>query len=163
MSKKNSFRAPATTREQQPMMGGDKTHPVLLCPFCNPTHPLGIGPENPCGTIINVTAVQTVYKAKLNPGMTCVRCKQAGGTMVKYLQGFAHTHECVKGLVLLPFIPEDNRFARFVFNMKDGKLKEFLQRKNGIAQPIREIDPQGNETEKILGHFFYKPQVNNGT
>jgi hypothetical protein len=34
-----------------------------------------------------------------------------------------------------------------------------VERRTGYAKPVTEVDPDGKDTGKTLGYFFYKPQV----
>lgn len=55
----------------------------LMCPFCRPSHPLLVGVVAPCGTQLTVHAEQTIYRAKFDKEMKCVKCGEGGGRMAR--------------------------------------------------------------------------------
>jgi hypothetical protein len=145
------------TREQVPSVQATKEGSQILCPFCKPTHPLAPSEPSSCGTILKLTAVQTIVPsrvARINK-IVCVKCHQGGGDMVQYMSGYIHLIECDPKTRLLPTMPEFNWFAGLVFN---SKIRQTLEKYTGIAQQVREIDQKGTETGKILGYFFLPKQ-----
>lgn len=119
----NVPRNPMTTRERVPIISkDDKGNALLLCPFCTPPHP--INPESPaiCGTILQVRALQTIYKAKkYDPKTVCVKCQKGGGEMVLFQGALIHTHDCMPGVVALSSPPKYSNFAKYVYGLKDGR------------------------------------------
>lgn len=126
----------------------------LMCPFCTPSHPLIAGKQTACGTEIEVYASQMIYRAK-SANLTCLKCGQGGGEMVRFQNGYVHTHDCVPGQVLMVEEPEYSDWAKFIYGWPEF-LKRPLEKKLGMARPVKEIDPNGKETGNILGYFFWK-------
>ena len=143
------------TREGIPMISKDgKGNALLLCPFCTPPHP--INPDSPalCGTILQVRALQVVYKAKKYGNEVCVKCQKGGGQMVLFQGALVHTHDCTPGVVALSTPPKYSPFARWTYKLSDGKLKSFIQKRWGTAMPVEEVTPAGEKTGVVFGHFF---------
>lgn len=149
------------TREAIPTAQRTKDGAQILCPFCVPTHPLDIGQFSPCGTFLKVTAVQNVIPARVvrREKLICVKCKQGGGEMVKYMNGYIHLADCMPGTKLLRTKPDYNILAGLVFKMPQGIQKQ-IARFAGYPQQVKEITPDGAETGKIAGYFFLKGQSN---
>ena len=159
MKKKSGVpKNPITTREAIPILSKDgKGNALLLCPFCTPAHP--INPDSPalCGTILQVRAIQQVFKAKkYDPRTVCVKCQKGGGKMVVFQGALIHTHDCSPGVVALSTPPKYSPFAKIIYNLKDGTLKNFIQKKFGNAMAVEEVMPSGEKTGVIFGFFFSK-------
>ncbi len=154
-----AFKPQVITRELPPKVRQTKDGYQLMCPFCIPPHPIVPGQQASCGTEVKVSAVQTVIPARTanDKGLRCMKCHEVGkGPMVRSGDGFVHQADCAPGTTVLTNPPPNSRFARRVYNMKDGWLKRWMEKRNGKAQCVKEIDPQGNETGKILSYFFLK-------
>jgi hypothetical protein len=146
------------TRELPPIPQRSKNGVALLCPFCQPTHPLIPGKANNCGTEIRVTAVQTVISARTvrQEGLTCVKCRKKGeGEMVRYMNGYIHVKECAPDVKLLREIPKYSKTAKFVYRLPE-KLRDLVERRTGIVQMVHELTPEGEETGMVQGYFFHK-------
>lgn len=157
MSKRNSTQSPTTIRRKLPLLEKDeKGANVLMCPFCVPSHPILPFVPSGCGTLVEFQAVQTVYRAKYNDGIVCVKCGKGKGEMVKMNDAYVHNYDCVPGTTTLTVTPKFSKFAGFVFGMKDGRLKEFIQGFTGVAAEVKEVTPSGERTGVILGHFFHR-------
>lgn len=154
MSKKSSYKVPMTERIGQPIITRDKAgNAILNCPFCEPTHP--IRPENnaTCGTLLQVRAVQTVYRAKYDKRFICVKCGKGGSEMVRFQNGFIHTHNCAPGVVALEQPPKFSKFAKRVASMRPF-LRNTMEAMFGKVVPVLEVTPEGVQTGIVLGHFF---------
>ena len=158
---KRSVRKPETrTREAPPRMSTSKEGVTLLCPFCNPSHPIVPGTPSLCGTSLRVTAVQTVISARMArmEKIVCLKCKKSsGGDMVAYMNGYIHLHDCAPGTHLITTPPKYSRFAKVVFGLHP-RLRDKIEKRTGKAQRVDEIDPNGNETGRVIGYFFQKVQ-----
>jgi hypothetical protein len=145
------------TREKPPIPLKTKSGVELLCPFCADHHPLLPGQESPCGTHIEVTAVQEIVSARLSrtEGLVCVKCHKEGGEMVRYRNGFVHLADCNPGTRLLQEVPTFSLFAKVVHNL-NPKVRGLIERLTGRADQVLEIDEKGDKTGKVLGYFFYK-------
>ena len=157
MSKRNSNRPPYRERREMPKIENSKDGgKVLMCPFCNPSHPIMPFIPSPCGTVVEVTAVQLVFRAKYAKDMICAKCGQGGGEMVVWNEAFIHTHDCTPGTATLLVEPKYSKIAKAVFGLSDGKIKTLIQNILGEAKEVAEAKPDGKRTGKILGYFFYR-------
>lgn len=146
-----------TSRELPPKIETSKKEAVILCPFCAVPHPISVGSSSPCGTTLRVTAVQTVVPARTvkKRKLKCIKCHQTGGEMVVFNNGYVHLIDCAPGTRLLAAPPKFSRIARMVFLLPDW-LRKPVERLSGNAQVAKEVDPDGRDTGKTLGYFFYK-------
>lgn len=154
-------------REQAPILQKVKTGTLLMCPFCPQPHPLWPGQEAECGTQIVVKAVQTVVPEKRakRDKIVCLKCHQSeGGDMVRFMNGWIHVHDCAPGMSFLVAPPKFSKLAGFAYGLgEENALRRMIEARNGKAQIVKELDAQGKETGKTLGHIFYKEQqVNHG-
>jgi len=147
-------------RQLPPRTVEKKDEVQILCPFCIPSHPIAVGRESPCGTVLQVVAVQTIIPSRTvtKHKLVCVKCKKSGGQMVKYHQGYVHLHECTPNTKLITEPPEFSKLAGFVYGLPE-RLRGRLEKRMGLAKQVKEVDPQGNDTGKVLGYFFYRPQT----
>ena len=150
------------TREALPGVNRTKEGTLLMCPFCTPSHPIVPNEPTPCGTMLKVTAVQTVIPARVarQEKLVCLKCKQTGsGDMVQYMNGFIHLTDCAPGTQLLRMAPNYTPWARLVFRIPAGFRKQ-VERVTGAAHEVLEIDGEGRETGKVVGYFFTKGKPN---
>ena len=160
MAKRSAGYKPAVkTRESEPRVNEIKGEVTLLCPFCEPPHPIAVGQDSACGTALLVKAVQVIYPTRTvnERGMICVKCKKGGGEMVKFNLGYVHLHECSPGTRLMAEAPKFSRFARTVYGMP-AWMRSPIEKRMGRARQVKEVDPQGVDTGNVLGYFFYKTQ-----
>jgi hypothetical protein len=146
------------TRELPPLPQRTKNGVALLCPFCQPTHPLIPGKANNCGTEIRVTAVQTIISARTarQEGLACVKCRKTGqGEMVRYMNGYIHAQECAPEIKLLREIPKYSKTAEWVYRLPE-KVRAVVEKRTGMVQMVHELTPEGEETGAIQGYFFNK-------
>lgn len=145
------------TRELPPRLVEKKGEVQILCPFCEPPHPIAVGRDAACGTSVRVTAVQVIVPTRTvnRMGLKCLKCKQGGGEMVQYHGGYVHLHECTPGMKLMTEPPEFSRFAAWVYGLPEF-ARGPLEKRLGKAKQVREVNPQGADTGKVLGYFFYK-------
>ena len=147
-----------TTRTLPPLTEKKDGRNVLTCPFCVPSHPIRHDAVSPCGTILQVRAVQTVIRAKYEKDMVCVRCGQGGGEMVRYQNAFIHAHDCAPGKLVFTEPPRFSSLAKFIFKWP-GRMKNPIEALIGQAQPVKEVDLKGQPTGKTLGYIFWKEQT----
>jgi len=154
----NPVEAPTRVREMAPVLREDGKTAQVLCPYCKPSHLLIPGQPSLCGTSIKITAVQTIYTGRFiaENGILCAKCRQGGGEMVAYRNVYTHIPDCKPDTFLLPELPKFQPFAGVVFRMKDGKVKEAIERRLGLAQIVKETNSEGQPTGKVLGYFFLK-------
>lgn len=156
MSKqKPKFKPTIQTREKLPLTKKEKDGIVLLCPFCDPSHPIVPGQPNACGTTLRVTAVQQIFNARtvrMNK-MICVKCGQGGGQMVQYFNGYLHLEDCNPEVQMLTQIPKYSRWAEIVYKFPEW-LRDLFEKYTGVVQIVREMTPEGVETGEVQGYFF---------
>ena len=161
MTKYKAPKNPVKTREAMPLTRKTKKGTEILCPFCTPPHPIIPTQPTPCGTEIQIKAVQymiTRHTAKQR-GITCMKChKDVAGDLVACQNGFIHTFDCAPGTVILSQEPKYNKMAARVFKMPP-KVRKAIEKKMGEVKEIAEVDVNGKPTGKILGYFFYKNDV----
>jgi hypothetical protein len=129
----------------------------IMCPWCSPSHALNPAESSPCGTSLKLTAVQTILPARLvrEKKLTCVKCRGNSGEMVPYMNGFIHIAECAPGTFLLRDQPSYSLLARMVYKTPT-RIRKFLEKLTGPAKEVKEVDPSGSETGRIIGYFFLK-------
>lgn len=159
MSHKRSNPKPAySQRVAAPIGRMEDGKPILMCPFCKPSHPLIMGGTALCGTDLQVRAIQTVFKAKYEKGMLCAKCGKGGGEMVMFQNAFVHINDCMPGVATLTQPPKFSLIARLLYRFPE-RIKNALKKKFGEIMPVAEVLPDGTRTGKTLGYFFYKGQV----
>src|SRR3990167_1529905 len=164
MMKKNqpSHSYDVRIEEAAPKLEATKSGTRVLCPFCAIPHPIAPGEEANCGTQLKVTAVRAVLPGKRakKDKVRCLKChKTEGGDMARYMNGWVHTTDCLPGTRFLAHAPAFSKWAGAVGRLGRGNpARKFVEAFTGPAQEVREIDPEGKETGKVLGHFFLKPQ-----
>jgi len=148
-----------TVRELLPRIIEKKDEVQILCPFCEPPHPIAVGKPSACGTQLKVTAVQSVFPARTvhKYDLKCIKCHQGGGQMIQFNQGYVHLHECSPGTKLLTEAPQFSRLARTVFHLPTP-IRNLFEKQLGKAKEIKEVDPKGVDTGVVLGYFFYRPE-----
>lgn len=151
-----SIHTPAeTTRKAQPKVLQTKDgHRQLICPFCIPPHPLYPGQVAPCGTVVQILAIQRIVPRRIadKRNLECLKChKLAGGDMVPFGEGFVHLQDCMPEVALLAEHPPFEPQAEKVFRAKDGWWKRWMIKRHGEPQEVKDI-----ATQKVLGYFFLK-------
>lgn len=157
MKHKPNYKPDVTVRRLPPRTVEKKDEVQILCPFCIPPHPIAVGRESPCGTLLEVMAVQTIIPSRTvnKHKLICLKCRKSGGQMVKYHQGYVHLHECTPNTKLITEPPKFSKLAGLVFKLPPF-LRGPLEGRLGLARQVKEVDPQGNDTGQVLGYFFYK-------
>lgn len=157
MAKRQSNRPEVKIRELPPRVIDKKDEVRILCPFCDPPHPISIGKPSPCGTQLKLTAVQALIPARTvhKYDLKCAKCHQGGGEMIQFHQGYVHLHECSPGTKLMTEAPAFSKAAKYIYKLPE-RLRTPIERYTGSARMVREVDPQGNDTGVVLGYFFYK-------
>lgn len=153
MSKRTHQKPPVKSRRAMPLVN-DKGE--LVCPFCRPTHPLDPTEQSLCGTHIEITAVQTVYKAQyLKEPPKCLKCGGDKGEMVRFQGAFIHAVDCKPGMALMTETPTLTPWARWIYHLPDF-AKRPIEKRIGRASPLELIDQEGKKTGEVAGYFFYK-------
>lgn len=161
MSKKAKYKPPVTSRSAMPL--AKKGSETLMCPFCMPSHPIYPFTPSSCGTIVEVTAVQTVYHAKYDRTMVCAKCGKGSGDMVKWQNALVHNYDCSPGTMTFAEPPKNSPLAKWVYELpKNSFVKYLMEKAYGRASTLDEVTPQGVRTGNIRGYFFYKPRGKNG-
>lgn len=155
----NSFpaRPLLKTRELPPIPFPTKNGVELRCPFCSDHHVILPNTESPCGTRVEVVAVQEVISSRLvrKEGLICIKCRKSGGEMVRYRNSFVHAEECNPEVRLLQEIPKFSWFADKVFHLPEPFRKR-IEKFTGRADQVQDMDTNGERTGKVLGYFFWK-------
>jgi hypothetical protein len=161
MKRNPGYRPETKVREALPRVQETGGEVLLMCPFCQPPHPVAFGKPGACGTTLKVTAVQTVIPIRTvhKHKLICFKCGQGGGEMVPFNQGYLHLVDCVPGTRVLAEPPANfSRWAGWVYRMPEP-LRERVERLTGAAKRIDEIDAQGKETGRTLGFIFHRGGV----
>lgn len=156
MSKKKPFRPQTTTRSRDPKFRTVDGNVQILCPYCDPPHPIYPHQMSACGTILQVSAVQNVFPARTTKKaeVLCVRCGKGGGDMVQFGKGFVHAESsCNPERRMIAAPPHYSNWARGVYNMPKF-IRSFVMRFTGPVIEVNEVDEKGQETGKILGYYF---------
>lgn len=150
-----SFTPPVTERFGTPILRKDKDTPLIECPFCKPTHALSVSGPSACGTMLQLRAVQRVYKGRFNKGMVCIKCGKGGGELVHFNDAFVHANDCTPGVYAFADQPKFSRMAQMIFTAP-GFIKRPFENRLGKTMAVEEVLPDGTKTGKHLGYFFYK-------
>lgn len=142
-------------RYGQPILSKTDGKPSIGCPFCKPSHPLNVDGVSPCGTFLQLRAVQTVYKGRMYKDMVCLKCQKGGGEFVHFNAGYIHTHDCMPGVFTFLEQPPFSALAKIVHGLPDG-LKKRAETWLGQTMTVDEVTPEGVRTGKKLGYFFHK-------
>jgi len=154
--KKHTPRKPYSYRRATPEIGKDaKGNHALLCPFCSPPHPLYPGVVAPCGTTLQIEAVQMVVRATLdNKKLVCAKCGKSGGKMTPFGEGFIHAFDCMPGAAMITEseFPPMGRFLAWLPEAFQNALAPVV----GRAYPVQEVTKTGERTGKVLGYIIQK-------
>jgi len=158
MSKSNATKPPYTKRTGIPKIVKDKAsgNVMLLCPFCTPAHSLTPNAPAACGTVLILTAEQTVIRAKYEKKLVCVKCGKGGGEMVMRQNAFVHLNDCMPGVAFLTEPPKFTFAAAFVNGLKPAFFKKTVEFFTGRAVAVDEVAPNGTRTGMVLGYFFQR-------
>lgn len=154
MSKQKSFRPPFTERFATPIMKLEGQRPVVMCPFCVPSHELSVTGPSACGTLLQLRSVQRIYEGRLNKDLVCVKCGQGGGKLVHFNDAFIHTHNCKPGVLTFSDPPKFSRLASLIH--KGPAWIKRISARLGKTMAVEEVLPDGKKTGKILGYVFYQ-------
>jgi hypothetical protein len=129
------FKAPTSSagrrRRQSPRVSERGGLIAFECPFCFPPHPLVVDQEASCGTMLELTAVQRLYR-----GVRCAKCGQPSGTLTKLGDDYQHTYDCVPGKMLLPEEPVPSRWARIVYSLPMWLRRPISRRRQQVAMRV---------------------------
>lgn len=140
--------------DERPIKGGGKE---LLCPFCDPPHPLHPDGNN-CGAVLRVTAVRVVIPARVvrMKKLVCLKCGKGLGEMVHIgTSSYIHAVDCQPGTHIVMRPPKFDKSAEIVSKLP-APVRKIIEKRTGKASAMKEILPDGTETGKILGYFYYK-------
>lgn len=156
MPKYKPPRPQTKTRTENPIPFPTKDGIELRCPFCADHHKLLPNIESACGTRIEVTAVQEIYPVHTvkHKSLTCVKCFQGGGEMVRFNNSFVHLIDCKPGSRLLQDIPPNSRMAEIVYKLPVW-LKTRIEKLTGKSDRVLEIDEKGEKTGKVIAYIFW--------
>jgi len=156
--RKSGIKPPFTERIGVPSVTKDKNGSAILwCPFCKPSHPLRADNKSTCGTVMQIRAVQVVYKAKYDNKLVCVKCGHGGGEMVRFQTSFIHTHDCSPGVATFTEPPNYSMLAKLLYKLP-VRARTLLERTTGKIVPVEEVTEIGEKTGKIFGYIFNRPK-----
>jgi len=160
--KKPKYRNPLRTREAIPKLKKTKDGVELLCPFCDPPHPILPGVPTVCGATLRVTAVQQIIISRVtkHEKLICMKCHQGGGEMVKFMNGFVHLVECAPDVNLIADPPKNSKVAKRIYGFPK-RLRAIIEKFTGVVNIVKVVDPLGNETGEIQSYFFAPKKVKN--
>ena len=139
-------------RRKEPKVEEKDGKMVLMCPFCNPPHPLSTTHVADCGTFLEVKAVQPVFRAK---AIVCVKCGGSGGTMKKVDEhNYAHTFDCAPDKEVHHSLPENSLSAQLAYLLPVFILKPLAKRLGKQPQELYRLDEEGNPTGRPVGYCW---------
>lgn len=117
----------------------------ILCPFCSEEHAIDIQNVSPCGTVLQMNAVQEIWK-----NTTCVLCGESDQErMVKVGDKFRHIYDCSPGKRLLIIPPKPSLSAKY-FSLLPERVQWFLVKRLGRV-PVHFKNDSGE-----TGYFWEK-------
>lgn len=88
---------------------------TVLCPFCDDDHPIGVDAPAHCGTVLQVTAVQDVWK-----NAKCDLCGEMDNTpLTRVGANLQHIRDCKPGTRLRVTPPKHSLTAKWAFKLAD--------------------------------------------
>ena len=105
-------------RSAPPRIEAVKDSVRILCPFCQPPHEILPDRQSPCGTSLELKAVQRTFTH-----VACALCGQSQGTLVKRGERMIHDYDCTPGAKIYTVPPPRSRMAGIVW-----KLPTFFHR-----------------------------------
>lgn len=135
-------------RRSYPLMGNNNGKLVIMCPFCDPPHPISIKEVAQCGTRLDVQAVQLVFKHQ-----KCALCGKMDGELVQIGNQFRHVQQCTPGAFLFAEPPPRSLLAGIVDGLPDRFQVPFAKL-TGLT-PIALTSADG----KPAGHAWRRVQV----
>lgn len=115
-------------RKQAPRISQDGKGMVIECPFCHPPHRLRLDMPAPCGTILELKAVQSLYQ-----DVTCVLCGKPGGTLIKVGELYRHANECSPGKRLYTIPPKPSKTAAIFYRFPKWIQARYTRRTRKYA------------------------------
>lgn len=150
MSHKNmKIKGPkATVRRMAPVMGKEGGKDMVMCPYCDPPHPISTLEVSNCGTMLEINAVQAVFK-----GQKCALCGQTNGQQVMAANKYVHAHECTPGRKVFATPPKKYLSARLMWKLPDF-FQVWVARKFG-----RVVLELKNGENKVTGYTWQKVNI----
>ncbi|GAH00933.1 unnamed protein product [marine sediment metagenome] len=110
----------------------ERNHVVTFeCPFCFPPHPLMLQKESHCGTMLELKAIQRLYK-----GVKCAKCGESGGTLSKVKEKYQHAKDCLPGSILLPEDPVPSTSAKIAYYLPQFIRQFVSKRRQQVASRL---------------------------
>ncbi len=75
--------------------------------------------------------------------------------MVPFNNGYVHLVDCTPGTKLLAVPPKFSSVAQMIYSLPEF-MRAPLEKIFGRAQVAKEVDPEGNDTGRTLGYFFFR-------
>lgn len=145
-------------REELPQMTQTKEGAVIWCPFCVPSHPLTPGAPAACGTVLKLTATQTIIPARMArlQQIECLKCHKTGeGDMVPYMSGYIHLTDCAPDTNLLKTPVAYSKLAGLVYHLPLKLRERVCALTNQYPQEVCTL-----EKGDVIGYYFLKGKRN---
>lgn len=126
--KQRPSRVKTSRRVRPPLIGKVEGNAAVLCPFCKPPHPILADREGPCGTRLELRAIQVTYE-----NVVCTLCGKSGGTLVRVGDRYRHTYNCSPGKYLYATPPKKSILAGILFKMPDWTHLQFARMFGKVA------------------------------
>ena len=124
-------------RRQAPVISQSGKGIIIECPFCHPPHQLRLDIPAPCGTILELKAVQSLYQ-----DVTWALCGQTGGTLIKVGELYRHANECSPGKRLYTIPPKPSLGAAIFYRLPKWIQARHTRRTRKYA--VQLSDQEGN-------------------
>ena len=125
-------------RRRPPRIINDGDGVKIQCPYCHPPHPLSIEHRAPCGTVLELNAVQNLYSS-----VKCALCGGMQGTMVKIGKRYRHSYDCKPGHTIYTVPPKASKSAAFFWNLPD-RLHRFVWLR--LGKKVVKLSTEGKTT-----------------
>ena len=134
-------------RRAPPKMGKLNGKDVIMCPYCDPPHPLSTQEISPCGTVLEVQAIQAIFR-----NQRCIVCGEISGEQTMVGNKYVHTYDCKPGHRMFATPPRKSTLATLFWRFPDW-AQLLVARKFGKV--VLELK---NSEEKIIGYTWQRVQ-----
>ena len=146
MTRRRFSKQSPKVRRKAPRINQSDDGIAIYCPFCHPPHQVSLDTRATCGTVLELTAVQTLYQ-----DVTCSLCGNGQGTLLKIGESYRHAHECTPGHTIYTVPPKKRRSAALAWKMPDWFSMFLANRFNLTAvELIRGDELQGYGWDKVI-------------
>lgn len=132
-------------RNAPPKMGKFSGKSMVMCPFCDPPHPLSNIELSPCGTILQVQAVQAVFR-----NQKCALCGKISGEQIMVGNKYVHTHDCKPGQKMFAIPPKKSVLASLFWRFPDWAQLIVAKKFGKVVLELKDSD------QKVVGYTWQK-------